>query len=81
MVCGRRGSSGSDPPRLDGGMERGGEGRGGEWGGLDKRQTGPMLTDRKARSPAVLCARVGRKMKPDSLKRLEIKPNAELNGI
>ena len=51
MVCGRRGSSGSDPPRLDGGMERGGEGRGGEGrggevGGLDKKQTGPMLNDR-----------------------------------
>ena len=26
MVCRRRGSSGSDPPRLDGGIERGGEG-------------------------------------------------------
>ena len=49
MVWGRRGSSGSDPPRLDGGMERGGEGKGGEGRGKgvpDKKQTGPMLNDR-----------------------------------
>ena len=33
MVWGRRGSSGSDPPRLDGGMERRREGRGGDGDG------------------------------------------------
>ena len=30
MVWERRGSSGSDPPRLDGWLERAGQGRGGE---------------------------------------------------
>ena len=37
MVWERRGSSGSDPPRLDGWLERAGQGRGGEGRGGEGR--------------------------------------------